>query len=94
MEKSTHTKEYAALRAELCLAREKSGLSQRQLAARLKVPHSWVAKVESGERRVDLVEFYWFLSACGEEPLDAITRLLKKFPRAGLWRDGKGGRTA
>jgi hypothetical protein len=35
------------------------------LAARLKVPHSWVAKVENGERRIDLVEFCWFVEACG-----------------------------
>jgi transcriptional regulator with XRE-family HTH domain len=92
MEKSTHTKEYAALRAELCRAREKCGLSQRQLAARLKVPHSWVAKVESGDRRLDLVELCWFLLACGEEPLNTISRLLKKFPRTSFSRDGKGGR--
>ena len=93
MEKSTHTKEYAALRTELCRAREKSGLSQRELAARLKVPHSWIAKVESGDRRLDLVELCWFLSACGEEPLNAIGRLIKKFPRTSFWRDGKGGRS-
>jgi hypothetical protein len=28
------------------------------------VPHSWVAKVENGERRIDLVEVGWFLGAC------------------------------
>jgi DNA-binding transcriptional regulator YiaG len=56
MEKSTHTTEYAALRAELLAARKSADLSQRDLATILKVPHSWVAKVESGERRIDLVE--------------------------------------
>jgi transcriptional regulator with XRE-family HTH domain len=69
MKKSVHTPEYASLRSELRGAREKAGLSQRELAARLKVPHSWVAKVETGERRIDLVEFCWFVSACG---LDAV----------------------
>jgi transcriptional regulator with XRE-family HTH domain len=81
MEKSTHTNEYAALRAELVAARKIADLSQRDLALRLNVPHSWVAKVESGERRIDLVEFCWFLSACGLDPLIATTNLLQKWRR-------------
>jgi transcriptional regulator with XRE-family HTH domain len=78
MQKSTHSKEYAALRSELCRAREKAGLSQRGLAAQLGVPHSWVAKVESGERRVDLIEYGWFLAACGVDPVATAARILKK----------------
>jgi len=65
MRKSTHTGEYAQLKKCLLAMRGKAHYSQRQLAAILKVPHSWVAKVESGERRIDLVEFAWFCSACG-----------------------------
>jgi transcriptional regulator with XRE-family HTH domain len=45
MQKSVHTKEYKALQAELRAVREAAGLSQRDLAAKLDVPHSWVAKV-------------------------------------------------
>jgi len=67
MRKSTHTPEYAALRQKLASIRAAAGLSQRQLAAILQVPHSWVAKVESGERRIDLVEFAWFCLACGQD---------------------------
>jgi transcriptional regulator with XRE-family HTH domain len=76
MEKSTHTKEYAFLLTELRTARETAGFSQRELAVRLQVPHSWVAKVEMGERRIDLVEFCWFISACGVEPVPVIERLV------------------
>jgi transcriptional regulator with XRE-family HTH domain len=65
MRKSIHTPEYAALRAQLHKLRSDAGLSQRELASRLHVPHSWVAKVENGERRIDLVEFCWFVEACG-----------------------------
>jgi transcriptional regulator with XRE-family HTH domain len=86
MEKSTHTSEYAALRSELHALRQSAGLSQRELAARLKVPHSWVAKVECGERRIDLVELCWFISACGREPAataaELVRRVLKKPQRA------------
>jgi DNA-binding XRE family transcriptional regulator len=76
MEKSVHTQEYHYLRSELRSARQNAGLSQRDLALRLKVPHSWVAKVESGERRIDLVEFCQFIWACGTDPLAVTQRLL------------------
>ena len=76
MEKSTHTTEYVAIRAELLAARKNADLSQRDLAAILDVPHSWVAKVESGERRIDILEFFGFLSACRVNPLDVVARLM------------------
>ena len=41
-------------------AREGSGLTQVAVAARLKVPQSFVSKCESGERRVDIVELTAF----------------------------------
>ena len=92
MEKSTHTTEYIALRAELLAARKNAALSQRDLAAVLKVPHSWVAKVESGERRIDFVEFCWFLSACGLDPIAVTKRLMHKWrmPRSKV-RGKEGG---
>jgi transcriptional regulator with XRE-family HTH domain len=77
MEKSTHTPEYDSLRAELRAARQEAGLSQRDLAFRLKVPHSWIAKVESGDRRIDLVEFCWFVSACNVDPFVVSERLMR-----------------
>ncbi len=56
------------------------------LAKRLSVPHSWVAKVESGERRIDFVELCWLLSACGVEPIRFFKRVLKAFAGAGRRR--------
>jgi len=79
MKKSVHTPEYESLKSELRASRTKAGLSQRDLAARLKVPHSWVAKVESGERRIDLVEFCWFVAACGLDPVAATQTFLRQF---------------
>ena len=80
MEKSVHTPEYRALRRELKKARADTGLSQRDLAAAIGVPHSWVAKVESGERRIDLVEFCWFIAACGGDPATVFRGLLRQSP--------------
>lgn len=82
MEKSTFTPEYAILRAALVGARKKAGLTQRELAKRLNVPHSWVAKVECGDRRLDFVELYWLLAACGVEPIPVLRRLLRSFSRS------------
>jgi transcriptional regulator with XRE-family HTH domain len=75
MRKSVHTPEYALLRAELRNQRRHAGLSQRALAAKLRVPHSWIAKVEAGERRLDFVELCWFLRACGTDPAATCERL-------------------
>ena len=86
MEKSVHTTEYRALRKELRKLRQDAGLSQRALAARLDVPHSWVAKIESGERRIDLIEFCRLVSACGGDPVAVLEGLLR---HTGGIRDAK-----
>lgn len=77
MEKSVHTPEYRVLRAALREVRANAGFSQRDLARRLVVPHSWVAKVESGERRIDTVEFCRFVLACGADPAPIFDRIAK-----------------
>jgi transcriptional regulator with XRE-family HTH domain len=92
MKKSVHTAEYRVLRSQLRLAREKAGLSQRDLAARLHVPHSWVAKVEAGERRLDFVEFCWFAAACDADPVKFAADIVSHFNGATAGK--RGGRSA
>jgi len=41
----------------------------RDLAERLEVPHSFIGKVEQGERRLDVVEFIQYCDALGVSPL-------------------------
>jgi transcriptional regulator with XRE-family HTH domain len=77
MQKSVHSSDYRALRAELRALRAAAGLSQRDLAIELGVPHSWVAKVEQGERRIDFVEFCWLATACGFDPPTAAAKVAK-----------------
>ena len=55
--KSIHTDGYRALLAWLREQRLARDLSMRELAERLGVPHSWVGKIETGERRLDLYEY-------------------------------------
>lgn len=51
-------REYAVARLLLREARVLAGLRQSDLAARIGEPQSFVSKVESGERRLDLVELH------------------------------------
>lgn len=89
MNKSIYTHESAKLREELREARRQGGLSQREVAKLLDVSPSWVAKVETGERRIDLIEFGWFIAACGGDVAASLHRLSRLFPSR---RAGKGGR--
>ena len=82
MRKSTHSREHNHLRAVLREIRTAAGLSQRALAQKLRLPHTWVAKVESGERRLDLIEFGWFCTACGLDPVEASAKVFGA-PRKG-----------
>lgn len=49
-------KAYDVLRAELIAARKRAGISQREVAAALGGHQQLWSKIESGERRIDLVE--------------------------------------
>lgn len=46
-------------------SRKTAGMTQAELAIKLKVPQSFVSKIESGERRVDLVELHSICEALG-----------------------------
>lgn len=57
MAKGTHDPRYRALIAGLAHARKRAGLSQTELANKLGQRQQFVSKYESGERRLDVVEF-------------------------------------
>jgi transcriptional regulator with XRE-family HTH domain len=64
-------------------ARTAAGVTQRDLAARLKKEPSWVAKIELGERRLDLLEYIAIARALGlkeDELLRKIAHGLPKLP--------------
>ena len=92
MEKSTFTPEYAILRSELVSVRKNAGLTQREVARRLNVPPSWVAKVEMGERRIDLVEVCLFSIACDADPAEVCSRLSAQIVAIQTKRHRKGKR--
>ena len=57
--------------------REKSGLTQADVAGRLGKPQSFVAKYEGGERRLSTIEFIDVVRALDVEPIAAMRQLIK-----------------
>ena len=78
--KSTFTPEYQLLCRLLISARKDAGLTQIDVAARLRRPQSFVSNYERGERRLDVVEFLAVTRALGADP-HAILREIEKAQR-------------
>ena len=55
--KSIHTKEYIELISQLRMERKRLGLSQLDVANLLKMQQSEISKIETNERRLDILEF-------------------------------------
>ena len=66
----------AMLRKELREARLRAELRQVDLAAMLGKPQSYVAKVERGERRIDMIEVLNLCRAIGLDPVLLIQKLI------------------
>lgn len=77
--KSLFSVEYDCFLRLLREAREKAGLTQVEAAKCLKRPQSFVSKCESGERRVDVVEFIAICEAYQTSPTDFLRRLKQRF---------------
>ena len=60
MVKSIYTKQYAYVAERLMKARLEAGLTQVQVAKKLKRPQSHISNIESGQQRVDVVELQTF----------------------------------
>ncbi len=73
--KSTHLREYEQLLARLKSVRKTAGVTQQQLAKRLRRPQSFVSKYETGERRLDVVEYLQVTHALNADPLAIIEEL-------------------
>ncbi|MHA3915817.1 helix-turn-helix domain-containing protein [Halovulum sp. GXIMD14793] len=72
MVKTIHSKGQEALCAKLILTRLERGLSQADLAARLSCHQSMVARIESGQRRIDVVELVVLARALEIDPKNVL----------------------
>jgi transcriptional regulator with XRE-family HTH domain len=64
--------------AALVEIREKAGVSQRELARRLDRAHSYVGRIETGDRRLDLPEFIEWCELLGADPVEVFQRIVKR----------------
>ena len=67
-----------AVAAVLKRARAREEISQRELAARLKRPHSVVGMIESQQRQVNVPEFLAIAEALDADPIDLFRQVLRE----------------
>ena len=60
MGKTIYSKEHKHLIERLKKARKESGLDQEQVAKRLKKTQSYVSKIESGQRKIEVIQLKEF----------------------------------
>jgi transcriptional regulator with XRE-family HTH domain len=78
MDKTIHSRQSECVRKQILTLRSKAGLTQRQLAAKLERERSLVGRLELGERRLDMVEFYWLCRACNANPVKESADLMRQ----------------
>lgn len=75
MIKTLGTARHQALTALLIRKREEAGLTEAELAEKLGEYQSFVARLESGQRRVDVIEFLALAQLLGFDPEKAIREI-------------------
>ena len=80
MTRSLRTPGHQALMQVLVETRKSRGVTQQELADRLKRPQSYVAKIETGERRLDVVEFIEWFQVLEADPNAAVSAISAVLP--------------
>ncbi|AGR61693.1 helix-turn-helix transcriptional regulator [Citrobacter werkmanii] len=74
---SIYSDEYQLVIKTLRSARIEQGITQTQLAESLGKPQSFVAKVENGERRLDVIEFAVIARLLSLDPAVILNAVMK-----------------
>jgi transcriptional regulator with XRE-family HTH domain len=77
MAKSIYTRRHQRLRDLLIEARQTADLTQQEVARRIGKPQSYIAKIEGGERRLDVIELIELCEQFGADPSNIIRGLQK-----------------
>jgi len=77
LDKTLGSKRHRALIELIIRRREAIGMTQTEFARRLGEYQSFVGRLESGQRRVDVVEFIAIADVLGLDPVKAISGLKK-----------------
>nr|WP_314740049.1 helix-turn-helix transcriptional regulator [uncultured Haemophilus sp.] len=76
---SVHSNEHYWLRKLFLNRRNELGLTQRSLGEKLGVVHSFVGKVETGDRRLDIFEFIEYCKGLELDPVEVIQEINAQF---------------
>jgi transcriptional regulator with XRE-family HTH domain len=68
----------AALAAAVVELRKRAGLTQRQLADAVGREQSFIGRIETGQRRVDLIEWITICRACDLDPEVELAALVRR----------------
>jgi transcriptional regulator with XRE-family HTH domain len=71
-------REYGEVGAALANARQRAGLTQQQLARRLRKPQSFISNYERGQRRIDILELLRVVDALGGDPIGIFSEILRR----------------
>ena len=77
MPRSRRSPRRVRLQDLLIAKRHAAGLTQTELALRLKRPQSFVSKYETGERRLDVIELIEVAEALGADVMAVIRDLVR-----------------
>jgi transcriptional regulator with XRE-family HTH domain len=78
LSKQLRTARHRRLMAALVDVRTKAGVTQRELARRLDRAHSYVSRVEKGDRRLDVPEFIQWCEVLSMDPVEVIRRIVRR----------------
>lgn len=78
MPKSVYSEAHAALVDLLISTRKASGLLQSELAAKVGKDQSYISYIETGQRRVDVIEFYDLATAMKIDPAKLYAELVRR----------------
>jgi transcriptional regulator with XRE-family HTH domain len=72
MASTLRSPQHEALRRFIIQQRRAARLTQTEVAAKLGRPQPYIANIERGQRRVDVVELIELAAAIGFDPLEAV----------------------
>ena len=78
MLKTIHQDRYGQLIAAMVKVRKNNQTTPTQLAQQLSRPQSYVAKIETLERKLDIVEFVDWCNAIGQSPSELLRAQLEQ----------------
>ena len=89
MKRSIISPEYRQVLVKLVQMRTDAGKTQRDLARLLGREHSFVWRIETGKRRLDVVEFYWVCKALGRNAAEVYCELFQTITARGKSTPGR-----